>query len=409
MRGTVAPTLDADASRDLGPDASREEVAHALRSLADLIEKWLPRRADARDVFLPWETTAATLLGRIGGQGRTIALLVEGRHELDAEMVMRSLLEHTTLFAWLAITPEDESRDWKARDPDYNTLWWMVDQYKHEKWVTERQEQWLGNVIDDQMAAAIRTMEARVNALPPMDDFPKVRARAIEVDAHWAHRVDGWYIAGPGEPGFALTMHGQYWTLYTRGSASVHPDWGATRRFLKPPSQSGYQRHYVQAEEAPTEQVGIFVSIAAYLMADAIAVADEMLGWRAYGSALRILGRWDEVRAPKLLADGIYIELGGSDGRRYGRAGERLVSIEIIEGEVAVVVVEDESSWTRLSHRFGTRRWTLRNEDGDESHPGSVGEKLALGPEVMERVELLADISWEEGPDPPDDWPTSAP
>lgn len=80
------------------------------------------------------------------------------------------------------------------------------------------------------------------------------------------------------------------------------------------------------------------MSIATYLLADACSIADAALGWETYDSALRQLDRWSEVRAPKLLAAGIRQELGEGDGRRYGRAGSRMVSVEIIEGEVAVVV-----------------------------------------------------------------------
>ena len=46
-----------------------------------------------------------------------MALLIENSRELDAQMVMRSLLEHLTLFAWLAIEPADSSHNWKARSP----------------------------------------------------------------------------------------------------------------------------------------------------------------------------------------------------------------------------------------------------------------------------------------------------
>lgn len=363
-------------------------------------------RAD--DVFLPWDTTAATLLARIAEQGNTIAVLVEGRHELDAEMVMRSLLEHTTLFAWLAITPDDNSRDWKARDPEQNTLWWMIDQYEREKKLTEDQETWLGGVLDEPMRQALRTMKKRVNALPSRGEFPSVRMQAAEVDGHWAPRLDGWYRSEPKTPGFAITFRGHYWTLYTRGSTSVHPDWGAIRRFLRPPSRSGYQRHYLEPEETG-EDVGVFAKIAPYLMADAIAVADAALGWQAYDDALRVLGRWEEVRAPGLLAAGIRMLLGGQDGRQYGRAGSQLVSVEMTEGEVAIVVIEDASNWTRLSHRSGTHEWKLVNEHEEEITPGAIGANMELGPAVMMRVELLAEAEWLSGADKPSDWPDSAP
>ena len=40
--------------------------------------------------------------------------------------------------------------------------------------------------------------------------------------------------------------------------------------------------------------VGVGLAITAYLVADAIAIADEALGWDAYGDALRVLDRWTQ-------------------------------------------------------------------------------------------------------------------
>jgi hypothetical protein len=172
-----------------------------FRGLADLIHGSLPRRVTADDVFLPWETTAATLLARIARQGETIAFLIEAGHELDAEMVVRSQLDHEILFAWLAITPQDTSRPWKARDPDQNTLWWMVSQYQRDKALTEDQELNVGGILDQQLRDALRAMKKRVNALPARGEFPAVRELAEEVDAHWGLRIDGFSSAPPRTPG----------------------------------------------------------------------------------------------------------------------------------------------------------------------------------------------------------------
>lgn len=397
-----------DGALSVRPDASRADVAKAFRGLAGLIEDSLPRRVTADDVFLPWNTTAALLLARIARQGQTLALLIEAQHELDAEMVMRSLLEHEILFAWLAITPQDSSRKWKARDPDQNTLWWMVEQFRREKKQTEDQEAAVGGVMDDQMRYALRTMKRRVNALPARGKFPSVLKRAQEVDAHWGPRLDGFAVGAPRTPAFLMTYTGHYWTLYSRGSSSVHPDWGAVRRFLRPPDASGYQRHYVESEQTD-EAVNVYISIAAFLMGEALAVADAVLGWSAFDDALRLLDRWDEVRAPTLMVEGIREVLDGEGGRRYGRVGDQLLSVAISEaGDVAIVVVDERPGWTELSHRFGTREWTHRDERGTEVTPGAADGKVELGPVVMERVELLARAEWI-GQRRPDEWPEGAP
>ena len=291
------------------PDAPRDEIVESLRRLAELIHRNLPGRLLANRVLLPWEATAPLLLARIARQGETLALLIDRGHELDAEMVMRSLLEHLTLFAWLAIEPDDASRPWLAKNPTENTEWWMVTQFKHEKSVTQNQAQYLPGVLDARMRRGLRQMTDYVKTLPTRGEFPSVLKQAEEVDLHWAPRLAGWQTAGPGDAAFAITFRGHYWTLYRRGSSSVHPDYAAIRRFLTPPTSTGYQRHRL-GREAPAGEVNVFVSITAFLIADAVAVADAALGWHAYDEALRILERWDEVRAPDLLLAGARLLLG---------------------------------------------------------------------------------------------------
>jgi len=323
--------------------------------------------------------------------------------------VMRSLLEHTTLFACLAIEHDNGSRTWKARDPDQNTLWWMVDQYGREKKLTEDQEQSIGGVLDDQMRRALRAMKKRVRAIPSRGQFPTVEELAAEVDAHWAPRLAGWVEAEPRTPQFAVTFRGHYWTLYTRGSSSVHPDYGAIRRFLTPPTPSGYQRHYL-SPEATGDQVGVFVSIAAFLMADGIAVAEAALGWGAYDDALRVLGRWEVIRGPDMLVTGVRLALANEDGRRFGRAGNLPVCVEIGEGEVSIVVVGQDSKWTRLRHSPGTREWRLLEADRDEVTLDMRRDEAQLLPAIVRGLDVLAETDWaSDDTARPHDWPEGAP
>ena len=174
--------------------------------------------------------------------------------------------------------------------------------------------------------------------------FPSVEAMATEVDAHWAPRLAGWQGAEPRTPGFAVTFRGHYWTLYTRGSSSVHPDYAAARRFLREPAHSGYQRHYL-VREVRSEQVDVVLSLTVFLVANALSVADAVLGWSTYVEALRVLERWDEVRGPALLAGMISLLLNGEAGRLYGQVDGSLISVEMTENEITMIVVEGER-WT---------------------------------------------------------------
>jgi hypothetical protein len=393
----------------LRPDSPRDEIAATLRALAVLIRGDLPRRVEAGDVFLPWETTAVTLLARIARQSETLALLIERGHDLDAEMVMRSLLDHTTLFAWLAITPDDTSRTWRARTPQDNTLWWMVDQYKREKKLIEEQEQWIGGVLDDAMRSALRAMKHRLRKIPSKGPFPRVDELATEVDAHWAHRLMGWMDAEPRAPGFAVTFRGHYWTLYTQGSSSVHPDYAAIRRFLKPPTPSGYQRHYISPELNGAE-VAAHVSISAYLIGDAISVADAVLGWTAYNRALLILGRWDIVQGPNAIVFALRMALDDRDGCRYGRAGTRRVSIARSGGELHVTTVAEDGTWTALRHTLGTRDWYTTSQSEPERKLDVRADETELGQIVASAIDVLADAAWDDpASSGPADWPPNAP
>lgn len=369
-------------------DSSRSEIAADLDALASLIRRHLPRRVDANTLMLNWETTSALLLARIARQSESIGLLIRHGHDSDATAVARSLLEHLTLFAWLAIEPADESRAWRARNPADNTLWWMASQVRREKKNIEDQHVHLGLELSPHHRAALKAAMKEVAKLNLPAKFPEIRERAEEVDAHWSRRIDGWQTAEPGETGVVVTFRGHYWTLFYDGSAHVHPSYTAIRRFLGSPRRSGYQRHYIQPEPAPPV-VGVGLAITAYLVADAIAIADEALGWDAYDDALRVLDRWDEVRAPNLLLD-VARRLLGRRRRRFGRADGALVRVETRAHEMSFTKVLPNGDWSQLRNTSGTRLWHRDLPDGTEDiDPRKTG--FELGPAVREWLDLLAD------------------
>ncbi|HEX8205658.1 MAG TPA: DUF5677 domain-containing protein, partial [Solirubrobacteraceae bacterium] len=304
-------------------DAPRGEIVERLRGVATLIERHLPKQVPAGTFLLPWETVAPTLLARIAGQGRSIATLIEASHEIDSVIVMRSMLEHVTLFAWLAITPDDPSRRWKARNPDLNTEWWMVDQANREKRLTERRQQWLG-LIDENLRESIRRGKVILkNIDTPAGGFPVVEEMAEEIDARWGGKLTGWPDAQPQTVEFVSTARGNYWTLYTHGNSSTHPNYGTIRQFLRPLPYFDGERATV-TPEAPTGQVDVFAAIAGFLMTAATSIADEVLGWNVHDPAMRLLGRYDQALAPRDLTRLIVTNLQGRDGVSYGLArGQR--------------------------------------------------------------------------------------
>ena len=389
------------------PDAARSEIVERLQAVSALIERQLPKQVPAGTFLLPWETVAPTLLARVAGQGRSIATLIEAGHEIDAVIVMRSMLEHVTLFAWLAITPNDPSRQWKARDPERNTEWWMVDQANREKRLTERRQQWLG-LIDENLRESIRRGKAILESIDtPTTAFPRVEEMAAEIDARWGGKLSGWPDAEPQTLEFVSTARGNYWTLYTHGSSSTHPNYGTIRQFLRPLPYFDGERATV-TPEATSGQVDVFASIAAFLLGAATSIADEVLGWDIHDEATRLLGRNDQALAPRDLTRLIVTNLQGREGVAYGVSRGQRFSIELRDGTVAMTVVADAGAWTRLEHPTGSSRWTLTASDGSQVELGRDDDDR-FGAEISGRLELLAEAHLPAMTrNTPADWPTDA-
>ncbi len=388
----------------MDPDAPRQEIVERLRAVATLIERRLPKQVPAGAFLLPWETVAPTLLARIAGQGRSIATLIEAGHETDAVIVMRSMLEHVTLFAWLAITLDDPSRQWKARNPDRNTEWWMVDQARREKKLTENRQQWLG-IIDARMRESIRRGKEILKDIDtPPGPFPRVLEMAAENDARWGGKLAGWPDAQPQTLEFVSTARGNYWTLYTYGSSSTHPDYGTIRRFLRPLPYFNDTKAAVMPEIA-TGGVDVFASIAGFLLTSVTSVADAVLGWEIHVEAMTLLGRYDQAIAPRDLTRLIVMTVGERDGVMYGVSRGLRFAIEHRAGTVAMTVLRADRKWTRVEHPVGSARWTLTASDGSRVELGRDDDRR-FGSEIAGRLEFLADADLTSlSRVRPDDWP----
>ncbi len=386
------------------PNASREEIVLRIRAVADVIERALPRQVPLAPFLLPWETVAPTLMARMAGQGRSISTLLEGGHELDAEVVMRSLLEHLLLFSWLAITPDDASRKWKARDPASNTEWWMVVQAQREKRLIEDRQKWL-DVLDDELRAGIRAAKRELGDVEiPEGRFPRVEDMAEEVHAHWAGRVLGWPAAEPRTAQFASTATGLYWTLYTRGNASVHPDYGVIRTFLHPLPYFDSRKASVRPERAG-DRVSVFAGYAAFLLATAATVADEVLGWGIHPAAMDAIGRFEHAVGPGFLVAWVRAIVEG-DTARYASVDARRLRVAVRDGVVSVTVVE-AGSWTTLEYAPERTEWTLVHSGGGRERLGPENDER-FGAQIDRHLELLAAVDRQWSAEPPSAWPRGA-
>jgi hypothetical protein len=276
------------------PDAPRTEITGRIRRVSDRLNAGLP--ATVPDGWPPVFTTIAPLLlARIAGEGRTIATLIGRRHELDAQMVVRSMLEHLTLVAWLAIQPEtpgpedgpgaEHGTGRPPRSRDEKTKWWAADQCRRDQRHLEDQQKLIGD-IDSDVRARIKTVKAEMKNEFGWGELPKLRPMAKEVDAAWGGKLPGWARAGPREPAFPLTVEGLYLTLYTAGNRSTHPSLGQLMgTFLESTPENGRQARLVA--EPLTDRVSPLVSISAYLLLYACGIAEHLYGGAVLDDALR--------------------------------------------------------------------------------------------------------------------------
>ena len=392
------------------PDAPRDTFVTRMRALADLIERDLPESV-ASGLQCRWETVSVLLRARIAGLGRSVATLLDAHCELDARMVMRSMLDHLILLAWLSIDtselPSDDNGDakWRARDPARNTLWWCADQLRRDQSEVGKQHALFG-ILNKEARAGLRAQKDLLKEPLGWGDFPLVEEMANEVDAWWGG-VPGWSRAEPGEPGFVNSVRGFYWTLYKIGNGSTHPQLTALiSTFLVETDGAQGTARLVLDKSGPT--VDPFAGIAVFLLLYAVSVADRACGTNGLDDALRILDRFNAVRGPDLLLSGIDLLLSGQGGRRFGRVGSNPLSVERQEDTATVVRTED-GRWSRLSHTPGPR-WTFDTSDGLEQIADRHKLTEVFVAKITQMRESIADARWDDPTsNQPGDWPGGAP
>ena len=387
------------------PDAPRAEIADRIRRVAARLGASLPTTVP--DEWPPgFSTIAPVLLARIAGQGRTTATLIGRRHELDAQMVMRSMLEHLTLVAWLAIEPAATASGDAAshRTRDQKTRWWVADQGRQDQ---RHQEQWhlLIRELDDDAWAEIKRFKDEMQEEVAWGLPPKVEPMAKEVDAAWGGRLAGWASVQPREPAMLFTVQGMYRTLYTAGSRSTHPGVGQLMRtFLERDAELGAERRVRLVAEPVVDRVAPIVSIVAYLMLYAAAVAEHLYGGAVLDDSLRELDRFDVVRGPSLLLNEVAELLEGGPTRRLGTAGAMPVSVEK-QGATTTVVLITSSGWERIVHAPGPV-WTYDDSRGATVRAGRLDIDEAVARHIASFRTRLATADWERERS---EWPDDAP
>lgn len=280
-------------------DTPPAEVARRTRKLAAHIEEALPAELPEQD-HPDWGWVAPLLLRRIATQLRTLAVLLDARVGLDALMLVRSLLEHATLFAWLATTPDDGGVDSLAVDPEANTRWWIAEQYHQEIEDRRKQELFVGPILDTKEEQARydagRSLAAKFKRQYRQHAFPKTQELAAEADRFWGPRLEGWREPQPAPARHnALTLEGWYWTLYKIGNGSAHPRMSAlTGAFAPAPDDDDAASRPLRDQNVDLRDA--MYAMAPYIAGYAVQIAHEVLGWPDHDRALKILGRYHVVR-----------------------------------------------------------------------------------------------------------------
>lgn len=387
------------------PDAPRTEITRRIRRVSDRLSAGLP--ATVPGGWPPgFSTIAPLLLARIAGEGRTIATLIGRGHELDAQMVVRSMLEHVTLVAWLAIQPAtpgpEDAADRQPRTPEEKTRWWVADQCRRDQRDLEDYQKLIRD-LDADVRANIKAVKTEMRDELGWGELPRLRPMAKDVDAAWGGKLSGWARAEPREAAFPFTVQGLYLTLYSAGNRSTHPSLGQLMHtFLERTPEDAPQAR-VMAEPL-IDRVSPIVSISAFLLLYACGIAEHLYGGPVLDDALRDLDRYDVVRGPGLLLKQVGEVLDGEPARKFGTSGALPVRVEK-SGETTTVVVITHDGWERFVHAPGPM-WTYDDSQGVVVQAGRLEFDDAAGARIARFRERLRIASWERLAD---DWPDSAP
>lgn len=226
--------------------------------LRELVANYLPLSGSRDGGYENWTVASAALLARGSRTLEAIDRLSRSNHVADSAVLLRSLYEHVTTFAWLAVAPTKHLPMWGA--------WDATERVK----VYDRLLQATGEkLIDDQSIAHFRELARKPNA-------PSLFNMAVAADKHWSvHFPD--ILTGPNEQG---GFTGLYRLTYAYTSGYAH----ATPRGVNPvvslvPETTG-TLIVGGAEELDTPEI---FTLGPVIFGMALFIASHALGWPVAG------------------------------------------------------------------------------------------------------------------------------
>lgn len=183
---------------EVEPELLRQTTAE----INALIAERLPLMFSAGD---DWPPIAYGFLARAGSLLESLTVLVEHRQEGEAQMLLRIIYEHVTIFCWLAMDPKPHVLRWR-------------------EWADARQ---LKAHNDAKRFGITVLTEDEVIAYKSAKSPPPLPQLAEQVDAYWSEHPTAFRPyddSDPSDPPSILTFSGFYTTIYRKSSNLIHAD-----------------------------------------------------------------------------------------------------------------------------------------------------------------------------------------
>ncbi|MEA2192279.1 MAG: hypothetical protein QOI73_2400 [Solirubrobacteraceae bacterium] len=226
-----------------------DQIRLAIGQLQALVDQRLPERFYRSEPR--WRTALTGLMARIAGISGSIARLAEPEHVADALTLLRSLYDHTVLFAWLSISPEERVERW------------------HE--AARQQRLAMGADAQDNLGVPLFGDEDLEGARGERGIPEHVAERAAEADVYWSERIAGLHTATDAKH-HMLSLRGLYTVIFRMGSRTTHGSLDS----IDYCADNDRGRLIVHSQTAPNL---MWPALAVPLFAIALVIASERLGW----------------------------------------------------------------------------------------------------------------------------------
>lgn len=187
-------------------EVTADEIVHVNEEVQAVLAERIPR---SFPVDVTWALIATALLARMGGILDALTALVERGRRADAEVALRTMYEHVTLFCWIGIDPGTHLDQWRS--------------HSGSKWETfnrEARDRYGQDVLGEEEAESLGT-----GRLKPLDQL------ADAIDSYWPDRIPAFR---QGEDKQLLTFRGCYTAIFRTTSRIAHGEVDGLQPYVNP-------------------------------------------------------------------------------------------------------------------------------------------------------------------------------